>query len=257
MKYQLSLFDRVVLRHLTRKARTYKTTDGMAVYAHDHIGTMINLQGVYEGSLLQALMQFLPRRTGVVIDAGANIGNHSNWFAQHFDRVEAFEPHPRTFKLLEFNAASNVNVHNCALGKKEETATLFDLPCNMGGSSLKTEHGGRRYEVKVDTIDRHDFANVCLIKIDVEGLELSVLKGAEQTIRKCRPIIVFEQLHDEFDGDESPTIRFLRQLDYDIHWSAFRSRLSRLWTAPYFTTGTSVPAADHSMIVALPRQAAN
>lgn len=246
MAHDLSIIDRIALRHLARRGRQYHS--GMAVFAHDHIGSLVNLQGVYEGPLLEALFDFLPPTSGLAIDAGANIGNHANFFAKRFDRVEAFEPHPRTFQLLSLNAAPNVACHQLALGDEAGTARLHDNPGNAGGASLSGE--GEAFDVDVVTLDSLVLAP-SFLKIDVEGHEIAVLKGAAETLRKYRPVIVFEQLPAEFDGDETPVIRFLRRLDYDLWWVRPRARLARLWSKPEFLTGSKVPPGHHSMVLAL------
>lgn len=229
----------------------------MAVFAHDHIGTLINLQGVYEGPELGALSVHLDRvaphwKSGRAIDAGANIGNHSRHFAQFFETVEAFEPHPRTFALLSVNAPSNVSCHQCALGGEPGQAVLHDLPTNIGGSSLVHESDAPSHRVEVRTIDEFAFKDVGFVKIDVEGFEEHVLRGAHETIERCHPIIVFEQLRSEFDGNETAAIRLLRKSGYSLSWLERGGKLARLWAKPVFVTGDTVPERDHSMIVALP-----
>ena len=80
----------------------------MAIFSFDHIGHKINLDGVYERNELDFLFEWLATHSpdvfnGTAIDIGANIGNHSLYLSNYFEKVVSFEPHPRTFKLLEIN----------------------------------------------------------------------------------------------------------------------------------------------------------
>lgn len=268
--FRLSVTDRIALRLLRRKAQAYGGLypHRMAAFAHDHIGNHINVQGVYEGHLLDALFAFLSPLEdefahGLALDIGANIGNHTLWFAERFRKVMAFEPHPRTFNLLQFNTEplSNVECAQLAMGDAKGTATLNDMPGNIGGSSLVGESKDDGHLISVETVDGLDHSGTRprLIKIDVEGFELPVLKGAEQTIGKFQPVIVFEQLAREFDGRETPAIRFLRERGYQLWWNRHsrirRNKLSRVinYSKEYdveLVTGQRVPTADHGMLVA-------
>lgn len=268
--FKLSVTDRICLRLLGSKAQANRSLypHRMAVFAHDHIGNHINVQGVYEGHLLYALFAFLsPLKDefshGSALDIGANIGNHTLWFADRFSKVLAFEPHPRTFDLLQFNTEplSNVECARLAMGAAEGTAKLNDMPGNIGGSSILGASKDKGHLISVETVDGLNYsgAQPKLIKIDVEGFEMPVLQGAEQTIDKFRPVVVFEQLAREFDGQETPAIRWLRERGYQIWWNRHsqirRKKLARLmnFSKEYdveMITGERIPTADHSMLVA-------
>jgi hypothetical protein len=81
----------------------------LAVFAFDHIGLRINLDGRHEKRTLDLIRNYLESvisgmdRTAA-LDIGANIGNHSVYFSDLFAEVYAFEPNPRTFSLLKFNS---------------------------------------------------------------------------------------------------------------------------------------------------------
>lgn len=83
------------------------------------IGQGINLYGYWEHEELEALSHWLTNNKavgGVMLDIGANIGNHSVFLAKHFDAVHAVEPSPRTFNVLTMNAslAPNIQCHQIA-----------------------------------------------------------------------------------------------------------------------------------------------
>lgn len=131
-----------------------------------------------------------------ILDIGANIGNHAVFFAAILDaRVHAFEPFPPNQELLELNVAANsledrVTIHRCALGEQVTTgATSLGLPNNLGTVSVSVGAG----DVPVHTIDSLRLAEpVGLLKVDVEGAECAVLRGAAALIRRWLPDIMVE-----------------------------------------------------------------
>ena len=100
----------------------------------------------------------------------------------------------------------------------------FD-PTNIGGTKIKTpnydtsSHDKQIYiDVKItDEINALQEESISLIKIDVEGHELSALKGAEKIINSNRPVIIFEQGAEQINNSSSETIEYLSQLNYDFY----------------------------------------
>jgi FkbM family methyltransferase len=173
----------------------------------DHIFRSLQAsQSFYESELLGRLAM-LVRPGDLVIDAGANIGNHTVFFAGACDcRVLAFEPVPEAFRLLEKNIADNglselVTAYPIALGDREGRASI-DLSAathNLGGASLRAGAG----EVTVRRLDDiiEGEARPALIKVDTEGFELPVLRGAERTLQASRPLLCVEAKEPEkFSG---------------------------------------------------------
>lgn len=248
----------------------------MAVFANDLIGININQFGVYESEELNLLFEFLePLRSifaaGLALDIGANVGNHARVFAQRFLSVEAFEPNPPTLELLRINTrgAPNVTVHGHGLGDRPGTFDLMEDPGNMGGSSMAAAAvpGTPAVRVRVERLDDMDLntARLCFAKIDVEGFEPAVLRGAERTLREAQPLIVMEQHTREFVGGSSPAIDFLLALGYQFCWqqvSAARGprwvrRVIRLWSLLVgeqrrIVCAEQVPPGHYSMLIAVP-----
>ena len=149
----------------------------------------------------------------VVIDAGANWGVHSLYLAKLVGaagRVHAFEPHPQVVEELRWHVGQNglrqVMIHQCGLYSSEGM-----IPFVLGENS-KTSHiaagdeakgEARRVEVPSRTLDKvvaeEGITNIRLIKVDVEGAEGELLKGAEATIRRDRPHLVVELHSPEQD----------------------------------------------------------
>lgn len=172
---------------------------------NDHIVKVIkNSSCFYERRLLEKIKNL--NLVGSYIDCGANIGNHTLFFAKEClsTKVISFEIHPTIFEVLEknikLNSCNNTILYNVGLGDTNSLVALSDMDVfNVGMVSVISE-GIPKYPIRRldDVIDGVD--DVVLIKIDVEGFELNVIKGAEILIKKCSPIIVVEcRTSNEFD----------------------------------------------------------
>jgi FkbM family methyltransferase len=150
----------------------------------------------YEAEELAALAAFVPRGA-VIADVGANLGNHAVYFLRAFAPAELhlFEPNPACVAALQDNFAQNPTdgteamIHKCGIGAAR--GELFfnrhdDL--NNGLVPVASGHAERvPIEPLDDMIQRADF-----LKIDVEGMELDVLAGAERIVRESRPVLFVE-----------------------------------------------------------------
>lgn len=146
----------------------------------------------------------------VVFDVGANAGFYSlHWVSRLRPGgiIHAFEPVPSTYATLLRNVALNglektVRTHEFALGDETKTATFFvpDVSGSVAASlrNLHPEETSVEVTVRIETLDRfstaESIARLDLMKIDVEGAELAVLKGGLQTIVKCKPLLFMELL---------------------------------------------------------------
>jgi FkbM family methyltransferase len=153
---------------------------------------------------------------GIFIDVGANIGTHTLGIARHLGdrgRVYAYEPQRLLFQMvcgsLALNAVTNVFCMNEALGAAPGRLAVpqFDYfrPMNFGSvefgaqqreplDQLRGDDPSKTEYVPVTTIDHLDLAQVHVIKIDAEGMELEVLAGARETIARCSPILLVEHI---------------------------------------------------------------
>jgi FkbM family methyltransferase len=128
------------------------------------------------------------------VDIGAHVGIFSRDFAQRFERVVAFEPMPSTRECLLRNVPANVDVKPFACGSHSGKVLMQRTSKNSGGSRIVhdvTLH--RLIEAEVVTLDSFGFEAVDLIKLDVEGFESDAILGAEQTMRRCRPVVIAEE----------------------------------------------------------------
>lgn len=178
--------------------------------AGDYIPRKIEAdKNYYEAEFLSALNQLISQE-GAVVDIGANIGNHTVYFAKSANRkVIAFEPEPLNHLCLLANIALNdiapqVHAHEIALGKDNGSITLTMAIDGNHGSFTRLVSGtstDRPPEIcnalrteKLDSVlqEHHREEAIALLKIDVEGMELDVLKGSIQTIKSYKPIIACE-----------------------------------------------------------------
>ena len=148
--------------------------------------------GFFEISLLEEVIRHITPGS-VIVDAGANIGNHTVFFAIFCQATEviAVEPMNRTFEVLEknvrLNHLHNVRLINRALGETPgtEATTRADYDQRLSANKLLNGPG----EYPVTTIDRLGLSRLDLLKVSVEGSPASVLNGAVQTLARCRPMV--------------------------------------------------------------------
>jgi FkbM family methyltransferase len=238
-----------------------KLFDIEGVSKNDHIYKKITRTGTfYEINLLEYIYQIKPficskECMNVFIDVGANIGNHSVFFSSFLaDHLIAIEPNPSVLPQLRRNLLENVNdytIFECAVGEKERRGTI-DVPENICDNigAAKVNVGSGEGDIEILTVDSifsswqdkiDNSASVSLIKIDVEGMEQQVLKGAENTILKHKPHIFAEAAtKDEFEK----IYTYLWPLGYRKlpgHWAAtpvyhfaFKPTLSFIVLAGYW-----------------------
>lgn len=168
-----------------------------------------------------------------IIDAGANIGYLSLNFAKSCQegKIFSFEPDSETFESLQTNVQlnnfKNINIYKCALGEAKKSGELFRLYINNPGANRildrRPEKSISSEVVQIETLDNLDnkihFERIDLIKIDVEGFEMFVLKGAIELIKRWRPILFLELVDinlREQNCSALEVLKFIKTLDYEI-----------------------------------------
>jgi FkbM family methyltransferase len=183
----------------------------------DHFHTQFDQRGAYQiKQRKQAINACGPRRH--VVDVGANIGLWARDFCRWFHNVTLFEPDPHNCHCLEHNLRhkSNWHLYPVALGSQPGTVTLYGAVDQCGNRSVHSSAGPVAQTVSVQTMDSYNLSNVDLIKLDTQGSELDILKGAVQTILNCQPVLCVEMsANSEEDLDRHRDIQhLLGQLDY-------------------------------------------
>ena len=225
------ILDIFIARELAKRSSRFNEKRGMpiAVFGNDWIGINIALKGLFEEEHLKDLNHLLINldfdvSNSTAIDIVSNIGNHAIEFAKYFKKVICYEPNQRAYDLLATNTKhlKNVEVFNWGIGSKEEFLQLQENINNIGGSSAKYQIDAKNIvNIEIKPLDNFldSFKKVMLLKIDVEGMEIDVLRGAEKIITKFYPLICFEQHKTDFLDcfNETEAIDWLRKKDYKIY----------------------------------------
>ena len=141
------------------------------------------------------------RNQRLALDIGANVGLWSRDLVKHFNSVIAFEPVAMFRECLQRNViAENLTVYSCALGDQDGKVNMIITEGNTGHTHV--DPASKNGSTEIRRLDSMNLQDVDYIKIDCEGFEYRVLQGAEQTVRRCRPVVVIEQKpHDAYSQD--------------------------------------------------------
>ena len=123
----------------------------------------------YQKKQRKIAFMFCGKRRGVAIDIGANIGLWGHFMCWHFDHVEMFEPDQLNRQCLVYGTANS-----CGDKSIHSTAGTVETTCELR------------------TLDEFEYPKVDFMKIDTQGSELEILKGAVDTIKRCEPIVCVE-----------------------------------------------------------------
>jgi FkbM family methyltransferase len=198
----------------------------------ESLGWSVYTRAIYETAVIEALWR-LTKPGDWVVDGGANIGYMTSLLAVRVGqrgRVLSFEPHPEVFSQLQRNVDSwkqdgisgRIELFQVALGDTNGSADLHApdfFSKNAGTSRINQDgggHGGTCYRVTVKTLDSivAKGQKVGLVKLDVEGSEIAVLKGMKSLLEERR---VRHLIFEEIGPFPSPTHRFLTELGYSVY----------------------------------------
>ena len=177
-----------------------------------------------------------------VIDVGAHFGRYTIPCSRRVGKqghIFAFEPIESTFKVLQRTVnklkLQNITLLNCAISDRQHTQQMV-IPVNKYGIELQScsflnNNKGlytdidnyHTQETTVETIDNlitnYNMQKIKLIKCDVEGAELFVIKGAINTIKKYSPIVLLEIVRnhtERYNYSPIDLLQFMMSLDYKI-----------------------------------------
>jgi FkbM family methyltransferase len=232
-KYELKQMPIHFVRILQPLLRSFGTNASRTISGHrfhfdasTDIGRSLLFTGQFERHALDQCARFI-KNDSVVIDVGANIGVHTVHFAQcaPSGRVISIEPSRTTLQYLLRNIAHLVNVVplNVALSDTTGIKNFFVASDNAHSGLKDTKRKAILREEAVACFTGDEIllplcANGCvdLIKIDVEGLELQVLRGLRTIISRHRPVIFCEIFGGEQSNpDPEATVRFCTSLGYE------------------------------------------
>ena len=154
---------------------------------------------------------------GVAVDVGAWFGPWTHWLSRRVDHVHAFEPNPDVAAVLRSTVRSNVTVHEVAVSDASGPAPLSLSGHGLGSegrSSLQAlPDATRQVAVPRATLDSLDLDRVRFVKVDVEGHELRVLRGARGLLERWHPVLLVEL--EARHGDTHAVVELLTSAGYD------------------------------------------
>lgn len=194
-------------------------------------GQLVDGKGTYQyAKFLGAMEHCKSFRT--CIDQGSHIGLWTVHLAKRFDQVMCFEPVAALRECWIQNVlglAERTKLYECALGKEPGVVTMASNPAACGdswvdvaGAEKRVIHGATAQpadtSVEMRTLDSFEFIDVDFMKVDAEGYEENILRGAAETIRQWRPTIIVEQKRDmacKFGLQPQGALQYLREMhDY-------------------------------------------
>lgn len=170
------------------------------------------------------------------VDVGANRGVYAYWIAKRATEVDAFEPQPDLARYIRRARLRNVRVHEIALSDQAGTAQMLVPSSDDGLARLASSDANdavpaqvelgptTELSVKTLTLDSFRLPDVGFLKIDVEGHELAVLRGADQTIATSRPVVFIECEARHAHGAPGNVIELMRD-----HHGYKRAAFVRRW----------------------------
>jgi FkbM family methyltransferase len=199
--------------------------------------------GSWEPEVVRSIRKHVMPGT-TVLDIGAQSGFYSLLLSRLVGpagMVFAFEPLPANFRILQenmnLNDIRNVKIRREAVSERSGEIS-FEFPHNeislVAGPLLEGDDLGT-FQVPSITLDdfvRQTGHSIQFVKMDVEGAETSVLKGAVQTLRTLHPSMVVELHYDHCQDGLHPTISLLKEFGYQIEWLndfGYRSHIFAHW----------------------------
>lgn len=196
----------------------------------------IALRELGSANLRRDLLKLVGRDAGTIVDVGAHFGESSALFSEIFPEaaISAFEPDPVSYRVLVSRHLSRVRAFNVALGSADGSRVL-NLNADSGTNSFFPANSmGLRYlaqkmavrssvEVPIRTLD--DFreelglSTIDLLKVDVQGYELEVLRGATRSLKDVRALQIECNFIPQYKGSStfSDVDLFLREQGFALH----------------------------------------
>jgi len=199
-------------------------------YDDDTISNSLATYGYWENNLIKYVEKYLTDDS-IILDIGANIGTWSIPLAIKNRKIYSFEPFDSSYYALCGNIFLNnkesiIYPRHCAITDNINMKTKIQLSesINIGGCKLiETNNSEQKNKYTLETIDSFQFDKIDLIKIDVEGHELNVLKSGKQTILKYKPVILFEcwdiESHhwNDIPNTNVELMNYIKSLGYQIN----------------------------------------
>ena len=208
-----------------------KMRDGWMVYNKNdmYIGKSIKEYGEWSQGEIDLCKQILTP-SDVVIEVGSNIGSHTLALSKIVNdgTLYAFEPQNIVFQNLcaniSINSITNCFCHRIALSDKKNEELYcpdfdFNKEQNFGAMSLSSSKTNRTILTSVDTLDNRfpNLEKLNLLKTDAEGMEVNVIKGGIELIKRTRPFLYLENDFNYIEKSEE-LIELVFSLGYRLFW---------------------------------------
>lgn len=183
----------------------YRNKRVVLTHHNDHIGKKFIAKGrFYEQKMLNNFCQWQKHlHGGLILDIGANIGNHTIFFTKYLkSSVIAYEPHAGNFDLLKMNINNNVCSNSIAINKAitsdgRRVDIISDRPTNMGIVNIKDNEKGLPTATPKDIASAFNLTDLRLIKIDCEDSSLEVLEAFSKIIAETGCDVAVEAYKEE------------------------------------------------------------
>jgi FkbM family methyltransferase len=160
------------------------------------------------------------------IDIGANVGEWTRPLAKKFQQVICFEPNPNFRECFNKNILeTNVTLHPYGLSNYEHTVTQGFNSTHL--NEIMGDTAPRDGDIQCRTLDSFNLTNVDYIKIDIDGFEVPMLQGAQETIRENNPVINIEMKERKRPKIVAESRKILINLGYNCR---SRVRSDEVWT---------------------------
>ncbi len=261
------------LQRISRRPLPFTDVFGVTLLLHseDAVRHILTTRLHFDDEPVLQYLLAQGRQPLTVLDVGANYGQFALFAFRLLGRggqVHSFEPgsyaYGRLCENIEYNSATEtVRANRCAVGRAAGTATLYAFAPSCSAWNSLSYHAMRapgrwvepssREEVEVVTLDEycadHGIEKIDVLKIDVEGLELDVLRGASRLIAEGRiGTVVFEISLEPLKALEitgKDVLRTISEMGFDVHCLAAEGKtlsvLDADFQVPHFANYVATP----------------
>ena len=201
-----------------------RITEEIQRLGHWEFNQLLEILNIYE--------KFYSQRNGTMLDIGCNVGSWSLPLAQRYQQNTILAVDCQQLALdcvnqtIELNDLHNIQVEYCAISdhcqQVQHNKIDYSWKANFGAYEFEPPMHDSDFNgtllpeldtIQIRSIDSFDLDSVVFIKLDIEGMEYSALKGSVDTIKRCGPFVVFE--HHKTDQDSA--VQLLKDLSYVIY----------------------------------------
>ena len=197
------------------------------LYSHHDEPTYLEEAGNGQQAQRDASLKYVKRWRNA-LDIGANVGEWARPLAKRFDKVICFEPNPNFRNCFEKNInEDNVILHPYGLSTHAHTAEQGQNDTHL--NFVIGDTAPRDGDIECRSLDSFELTDVDYIKIDVDGFEVPVLRGAEQTLRRNNPVINIEMKERKRPKIVQKCRKLLQKYGYSF---VSRVRSDQVWIKP-------------------------